>query len=364
MRCRRSVPRGFTLTELLVVIAITAAVLSLLLPAVQAVRETTRRVECGNRQRQLMLAATQYTEARAGVLPVGSHNSEWKTWAISLLPFLELADLHDRYDVRPYLPETRFNVGGNAVVSATPIPLFSCPSDAWTRVRIDGNPVAHNFVGCTGNGLYEATAAGWFTAPPLGKDWVRFAGPTILGLPKENQGEMWSRQSSLSGFKGGCFIMSGGDEQLVPEESPSLRRPAQAVRLNEINKGLTKTIAFSEVIRQPSRGIDGTEDRRGLTTWGPGSLFTTQRRPNGSEPDVMPWPGNCGEETATGQITPPCYAPHYAGEPYAMAARSRHPDGVVVAFCDGHTRFIDDGIGTVEWANMGTTRENITVRKE
>jgi prepilin-type processing-associated H-X9-DG protein len=198
----------------------------------------------------------------------------------------------------------------------------------------------------------------------MGKDWVRFAGPTILGLPQEEQGGSWSRQSSPGGFKGGCFIMSGGDEKLVPNESPAFRRPAQALRLTEITKGLTKTVAFSEVIRQASRGTDGTDDRRGLTMWGPGSLFTTQRRPNGSEPDVMPWPGNCGEERVTGQVTPPCYAPHYAGEPYAMAARSRHPDGVVVAFCDGHIRFIDDSIGAVEWANMGTTREDVTVRTE
>lgn len=359
MKRSSTAPGGFTVTELLVAMAIIGVLVALLLPAIQAGREAARRIACGNRQRQLAQAASHYADANSDALPVGSHNSEWKTWAISLLPFLEHADLHDRYDVRPYLAETRFNVGRNAVVSATPIPLFSCPSDGWAMVRIDGNPVAHNYVGCTGNGLYEATAAGWFTAPPMGRDWVRFAGPIVLEVPGEEQAGGWGRQATPVGFKGGCFIMSGGDDKLVPEESPALRRPAQAVPLKEITKGLTKTVAFSEVIRQPSRGTDGTDDRRGLTTWGPGALFTTQRRPNGSEPDVMPWPGNCGEESITGQITPPCFAPHYAGEPYAVAARSRHPGGVVVAFCDGHIRFIDDGIGTVEWTNMGTTRENV-----
>ena len=364
MKRRSTIPRGFTLPELLVAIAIIGVTLTLLLPAIQAGREAARRIDCGSRQRQLAHAVSHFADINSDVLPVGSHNSEWKTWAISLLPFLEHADLHDRYDGRPYLPETRFNAGRNAIVSATPIPIFSCPSDGWAMVRMEGNPVAHNYVGCTGNGLYQATAAGWFTTPPMGKDWVRFAGPTTVSNPGEGQGQGWSRLSTPSGFKGGCFIMSGGNDKLVPEESPALRRPAQAVRMIDITKGLTKTVAFSEVIRQPSRGTDGTDERRGLTTWGPGSLFTTQRRPNGSEPDVMPWPGNCGQESNTVQISPPCYAPHYSGEPYAMAARSRHPNGVVVAFIDGHVRFIDDGIGTVEWANMGTTRESVTTVTE
>jgi prepilin-type N-terminal cleavage/methylation domain-containing protein/prepilin-type processing-associated H-X9-DG protein len=363
MRCRSSFPLGFTLTELLVVIAITGTLVMLLLPAVQAVRETVRRVDCGNRQRQLVQGALHHADARAGVLPVGSHNSEWKTWAVSLLPFLEHADLHSRYDGRLYLPETRFNAGGNAVVSATPLPLFSCPSDGWARVRMDGNPVAHNFVGCSGNALYEATAAGWFTAPPTGKDWIRFGGPSVTTTNPAGEGPgSWSRQSTPAGFKGGCFIMSGGDENLVPEESPALRRPAKAVRLTEIAKGQARTVAFSEVIRQPSGNSDGTEDRRGLTMWGPGSLFTTQRRPNTSEPDLMPWPGDCGAQSGTEEIRPPCAAPHYQGEPYAMAARSRHPGGVVVAFCDGHVCFVTDSIGTVEWANMGTIQADVAIR--
>ena len=107
--------RGFTLVELLVVIAIIGILVALLLPAIQAARESARRSQCVNNLKQLGVAMQNFHDTNKQ-LPSGNFSCCWGTWQMTILPFIEEQQLGDLYQFEPegidpvYLTNYRYDV--------------------------------------------------------------------------------------------------------------------------------------------------------------------------------------------------------------------------------------------------------------
>lgn len=124
--------RGFSIVELLVVIGIITILLGLTLPAVQAARESVRKIQCQNKLRQLTLAANIY-ETALRHLPPGqmglNDQNAFQTWAAKLLPFLEQSSLSDQIDAAYARSSIPFDITIHNHFD-TPVIAFACPSDA------------------------------------------------------------------------------------------------------------------------------------------------------------------------------------------------------------------------------------------
>jgi type II secretory pathway pseudopilin PulG len=338
--------KGFTAVELFAAIAVIGLLVALLLPAVQAARETARAVNCKNNLRQIGLACHQYEEvhrmfpgwrhsgygkppdpAEAPFADIrASHNSVLS----QLLPYLDQAALYDELNAsKVFVPNEpqrdRHEWDVLFTVIRRPVKVFLCPSDGG-RLR-PGN----NYRGCFGSG-------------PVYKNSAEFP-------------------DSGNGFFSQVADMVG---------------KAYAIKPQTISDGLAQTAMFSE--RLTGSGSDGRFDPRRdathllvmATTIGPTVARCRQMQELREAGQGSHYAG-CGwswiqtgiAHTLYNHCMPPnsgvadCF--HFPVPDGAVTARSGHPEGVHVCFGDGGVRFIGDAVDTTVWRALATRNGGETI---
>jgi len=207
---------AFTLVELLVVVAIIAALVGLLLPAVQAARESARRAQCQNNLRQLGIAMALHVDAH-GKYPIGCLGCQFKlpaegetpaplkfiSWNVQLLPYLEQTALWEAFDfeVPAYDPT-------NKKVGAAVLDVFLCPS------TVDSEPYSID--------------------------------PTWRGTAFTDYGGIY-------GVEGTGHNALPGEAQAIKENSLGVMIYEQSVTPREVTDGLSKTASIAGLVsrRQP-----------------------------------------------------------------------------------------------------------------
>jgi prepilin-type N-terminal cleavage/methylation domain-containing protein/prepilin-type processing-associated H-X9-DG protein len=291
--------RGFTLVELLVVIAIIGVLVALLLPAVQAAREASRRSQCLSNLKQVGLAMYSYEDVYKR-LPVGAYGCCWGTWQVSILPYIEQGNLFNLYfhDNKFGVPTDiyRYSHAPNFPVTKANIKVLKCPSDLSPPRFANSGITYHNYNVNFGNTIYDQSD---------------FGGIIFAGAPF-------------------------GEVTQVTAPSKS------GARFAEITDGLSNTLMLSEVIQ----GHAG--DLRGFSWWRGGAAFQGYQGPNSAIPDCLFAGGQCDPNN---RLNPPCVVAT-ATSPTMIAARSRHGGGVQAVMCDGSTRFVSNNIAIGVWRAM------------
>jgi len=336
--------KGFTLIELLVVIAIIAVLISLLLPAVQSAREAARRAQCVNNLKQIGLAMHNY-ESAYGAFPQGMRGCCWGSWLIPVLPYVEQTALFNAWNAygnnsgAPGTVDGNFRYAGvcNITVTSARVNAYMCPSDPNNLLTtgigqtLNGqrfNVTSQNYVVNFGNitmqqgSVVNGTMQPQFTDPSQQNKVIPFMGAPF--------GDVGSPNPDISGA-GGIGATNG------------------IVRMSSITDGLSNTMMVSETLVGQS---GASYDLRGFSHWAYAANFSGLRTPNSKDKDWMQSSGYCNWPAI--MSNPPCQGG--PGGLVIIGARSKHPGGVNVTFCDGSVKFIKDSVNIVTYNALSSSK--------
>ena len=323
---------GFTLIELLVVIAIIGILIALLLPAVQAARESARRMNCTSNMKQLGIALAHYHDAARHFPGVRDTYPMAFSAHARLLPFCEQQPLFQQIDFTGIMGATTTYKGVNAAPAAVAVPVFNCPSDlgyvpggngATPGVTFGGT----NYVTCTGTG---ASASGVINGDYLTADGI-FILASATGMQPIRMADIRDGLSGTAAFSES--ICGNGMAALSAAPNP-LPRNAQMLLATDINGS-----AMDPATCAATTTVTGQRGDR----WINGGYLSTAYNhfliPNSTTFDCLNTANNFG----------------------LKGARSWHPGGVNLLLADGSVRFVAETIAQPVWKALATRAANEVV---
>ena len=354
---------GFTLIELLVVIAIIALLISLLIPVIQAARESSRRVHCGNRMKQVALAVHNY-ESSLKAFPPGIDcsvtreqtvtegegenaievtktvvdTSFYSAW-LTLLPFLEKPELYDDIMTQYHARAWDNEIGREAVVSD-----LSCPSD----------PHAGRVIKPIGGDRMFAVGG-----------YVMSGGDYCIAVDPDNLDKL-----GISGFSRGAF------------------QPKKWTTVEEIPDGLSQTVMVSErviaaddvqLIRGAvvmDRGFSTNQfnacevpgfssalcwkTRKDKYRYHDGLTLDTERS---SRRWIDGQPAFTWFNTILPPNAPSCASGESHWQPAITPPTSFHSGGVNTALCDGSVKFVSDKVNCGVAKNPKASNDSLLCKR-
>jgi prepilin-type N-terminal cleavage/methylation domain-containing protein/prepilin-type processing-associated H-X9-DG protein len=289
---------GFTLVEVLVVVSVIGILVALLLPAVQAARESARGIQCAGNLKQLTLACHNYADVY-GTLPIGIPRMYDPDPALNFFGESQsiLVSTLGQLDQQPLYNAVNFSrsifASANATIFGAGLEVLWCPSDPSIRMEVEyplfEDPFQEkirfsSYAGCTG--IWYANLSS-YPADPLNP----------------------ARLCQING----------------------LFTADRSIRFAEITDGTSQTMLWSE----RAHGLLTGDDLRFWHWWADSVSVDTRfwtifpLNPFRKIPD-----------------TPETYS-----SAYTSSASSFHPNGAHFAFADGSVRFVNDSINS--WATDG-----------
>ncbi|TWU48083.1 DUF1559 family PulG-like putative transporter [Rubripirellula reticaptiva] len=378
---------GFTLVELLVVISIIGILMGLLIPAVNAARETARRNQCATNMKNLALAGVQYENTKGefpgyvmdyGLYAGGSsavdpsdpsnagvpRHKKIGTWAVAFLPWLDAQPTYEHWTTDRYPvivadptspPESGSTTGASGAgfhtLAAPNLAIMQCPSNPVSGGDFGKNSFVYNngMNHTIGSGMSASTVGGvTFASSQDRANGVGNSKYNVTAIASNGTGTHGSEGPNvrLDDFKDGqgFTMLFAENVQALPWHRAGL---IAGTTLHTADAAHTD-IVFSGTTALTARFVHGMvwhyEDADSAD-----SGMSTLWNKNGTAAAVVPAAVNTlhringGGTTVSDDIFNKVMTTADDARDLARPS-SAHVDGVNAAFADGATRFVTDSV--------------------